>query len=143
MDSKTKSVYIIYTYLEEIDSYLVSIISLKDIFIKISRMRNNIIFITLLLTGILSVVTNFINSIVLKKLNILIHSVKRIRKGEFDIDIDVKGSREIGELAHNIRRLLDKINELIAESVNKKAITKEAELKALQNQIDSHFYIIP
>lgn len=139
LNNNNKSVYIVYSYVEEIDSYIVSIISLKEIFTKISRMRNYIIFITIFLTIILSIITNFINSIVLKKLNILIHSVKRIRKGEFDIDIDVRGSREIGELAHHIRRLLDKINELIAESVNKKAITKEAELRALQNQIDSHF----
>ncbi|MBZ4663877.1 MAG: hypothetical protein JG776_1592 [Caloramator sp.] len=139
LDNHSRSVYIVYSYVEEIDSYIVSIISLKEIFSKISRMRNYIIFVTIFLTAILSIITNFINSIVLKKLNILIQSVKRIRKGEFDIDIDVRGSREIGELAHHIRRLLDKINELIAESVNKKAVTKEAELKALQNQIDSHF----
>lgn len=135
----TNEILVTYSYVEEIDSYMVSIVSLRDMLSKISRMRNNIIFITILLTILLSIITRLINSIIFKKLDVLIQSMKRIRQGEFDINIDVRGSREIGELAHHIRRLLDKINELIAESVNKKAITKEAELRALQNQIDSHF----
>lgn len=132
-------ILVTYSYVEEIDSYIVSMQSLKGMLSKISKMRNNIIFITILLTALLSLITRLINSIIFKKLDILIQSMKRIRQGEFDINVDVRGSREIGELAHHIRRLLDKINELIAESVNKKAITKEAELRALQNQIDSHF----
>ncbi|WDU82921.1 HAMP domain-containing protein [Caloramator sp. Dgby_cultured_2] len=46
--------------------------------------------------------------------------MKKIRQGDFNIDVSVRGDDEIGELAHHIRRLLVKINELITDAVNKK-----------------------
>jgi two-component system sensor histidine kinase YesM len=65
--------------------------------------------------------------------------MKKIQKGDFDIEIPVRGNDEIGELAHHFRKMLRKIDELISEAADKKATTKEAELRALKTQIDSHF----
>jgi two-component system sensor histidine kinase YesM len=65
--------------------------------------------------------------------------MKKIQKGNFNVEIPVRSNDEIGELAHHFRKMLSKINELIAEAVKKRSATKEAELRALQTQIDSHF----
>jgi two-component system sensor histidine kinase YesM len=55
------------------------------------------------------------------------------------VAIDIRGSREVSDLAFHFREMVGKINQLIAEAVNKQAVTKEAELNALKNQIDAHF----
>ncbi|CCJ32944.1 sensor histidine kinase [Caloramator australicus] len=139
LENQNNNILAIYTYIEAIDSYVISLISLQDIFTNISRTRNIIILTIIFLIIILSIITNLINTIILKKLNMLIYSMKKIRQGDFNIDVSVRGDDEIGELAHHIRRLLVKINELITDAVNKKIVSKEAELRALRTQIDSHF----
>jgi two-component system sensor histidine kinase YesM len=70
---------------------------------------------------------------------LLTDAVKRVEKGEFVFDADITGSDEISELAAHFKRMVRKINSLIADAVNKQAAAKETELKALKTQIDSHF----
>ncbi len=65
--------------------------------------------------------------------------MKRVRKGEVTAAIAIRGGGEVGELAHHFNKLIRTINELIAQGVRKQAVTKEAELRTLHSQIDSHF----
>lgn len=129
----------VYTKIESLDSYMLSVASIDSMLQYTSQIRNIFILGTLVLITILSVVTYFIVSIILKKLYIIIQSMKSIQQGDFNIEIPVRSNDEFGELAHHFRKMLRKINELIQEAVNKRAATKEAELRALQTQIDSHF----
>lgn len=127
------------SYMEQLDSYLFNVVSLKSTLSDISKRRDTIIFATIILIALLSVTSYFLHSLILKKLNILRESMKKVRKGDFNFDIAITSMDEIGELAHHFRQMLKKINELIVEAVNRQAATKEAELKSLKNQIDSHF----
>ncbi|XEC95403.1 sensor histidine kinase [Paenibacillus tarimensis] len=126
-------------FIERIDAYLLQIVSLEPVYRDLNNTRNTIIAANILLIVLLSVVTHFINALILKKLHILSDSMKKVRKGEFDFELSVRGGGEVGELAHHFRKMLGKINGLIAEAVNKQAASKEAELTSLKNQIDSHF----
>lgn len=127
------------TYIEKLDSYLINVISLKGTLSDISKQRNTIIILTIILIALLSMISYVLHSLILKKLNILRESVKKVRKGDFNVDIAITSTDEVGELAYHFRQMLKKINELIVEAVNRQAATKEAELKSLKNQIDSHF----
>jgi two-component system, sensor histidine kinase YesM len=129
----------VYTKIEALDSYMLNVSSIDSMLDYTNLIRNVFIAGALILITILSIVTYFITSIILKRLYIIIQSMKRIQQGDFNIEIPVRSNDEIGELAHHFRKMLRKINELIQEAVNKRAVTKEAELRALQTQIDSHF----
>ena len=65
--------------------------------------------------------------------------MKKVRRGEMPTGLPLGGGGEIGELAHHFNKLIHTINELIAQGVKKQALTKEAELRTLHSQIDSHF----
>ncbi|MCA1029517.1 histidine kinase [Bacillus timonensis] len=130
---------IVYSFIPEIESYMLNVISLEDSLAGMKITRNIILVGTFLLVGILSIITYVLISYLLKRLYRLIELMKKVEKGDFTVDVDVKGYGEIAQLAHHFRRMLNKINELIAEKVNKQASTKEAELRALKTQIDSHF----
>jgi two-component system, sensor histidine kinase YesM len=67
------------------------------------------------------------------------NSMARVEKGDFAFDVDVSGYDEIAEFGYHFKSMLGKINNLIADAVNKQAVAKETELKALKTQIDSHF----
>lgn len=126
-------------HIDQINADLVNVISLHATYAKIDQTRNTVILVIVSLLVLLAVITYFMQSIVLKKLNILRESMKKVRGGDFNVDIDVKGGDEIGELAHHFRQMLNTINGMIADAVKRSAATKEAELQALHNQIDAHF----
>jgi two-component system, sensor histidine kinase YesM len=129
----------VYREIGSLGIYMLSVASIDPLLQYTSLIRNIFLTGTLVLIIILSIVTYFITSIILKRLYIIIQSMKRIQQGDFSVEIPVRSNDEIGELAHHFRKMLRKINELIQEAVNKRAATKEAELRALQTQIDSHF----
>ncbi|MFC5649667.1 sensor histidine kinase [Paenibacillus solisilvae] len=129
----------VFVHIDKIDAYVLNVVSLQNVFQDINKTRNKIIIAYIILLIILSISTYFLNSLILKKLLVLAESMKKVRQGDFNIDLKIRGGGEVGELAHHFRKMLKKINELIAEAVTKKAVSKETELRTLKNQIDSHF----
>jgi two-component system sensor histidine kinase YesM len=121
------------------DSYLVDLISLNKVNEELKKERNTVILVDILLIFLFSISIYLINSKILKRLFVIIKSLKNVQEGNFNVEIPIGGRDEIGLLAHNFRQMLSKINMLIEDNVNKQMLTKEAELKALKNQIDAHF----
>jgi two-component system sensor histidine kinase YesM len=129
----------VYSFIEPLNAYMIKVASLKPVYDGINETRNRIIMANVILLVILTLATSFLNSFILKKLHVLTDSMKKVRQGDFGFDIPIRGGGEVGDLAHHFRKMLRKINELIADAVNKQAAAKEAELATLKNQIDSHF----
>ncbi|WP_241674803.1 sensor histidine kinase [Paenibacillus luteus] len=137
-NEESDSLYVI-GHIDKLNVDIVNVISLQATYSKIDHTRNTVILVVVVLLILLAITTFFMQSMVLKKLHILRDSMKKVRKGDFNVDIQVKGGDEVGELAHHFRQMLKKINELIVEAVDRGAATKEAELQSLRNQIDAHF----
>ncbi len=129
----------VYSYIEPLDIYMLKVSSLLPVYEGINKTRNQIILANFILIAILTLSTYYLNSFILKKLHVLTDSMKKVRQGDFGFDINIRGGGEVGDLAHHFRKMLRKINELIADAVNKQAAAKGAELATLKNQIDSHF----
>jgi len=129
----------IFKKLDRLDAYLINVVSLQDSLHKASISRNTIIAVSIMLILILSVITYLTSRILFKRLRQLQNSMKSVRNGNFQVNIDVHGGGEVGEIASHFKMLMKKINGLIADAVNKQAAAKEAELNALKNQIDAHF----
>ncbi|WP_123039794.1 sensor histidine kinase [Cohnella candidum] len=129
----------VYSYIEPLQAHMVKIVALEPVYEDINQTRNRILLANVILLVILALSTYFMNAIILKKLHVLTDSVKKVRQGDFNFDVDIRGGGEVGELAHHFRKMLRKMGELIADAVNKQAAAKEAELATLKNQIDSHF----
>ena len=45
----------------------------------------------------------------------------------------------MGELAHQVNRMLDNIQDLMKENISREVLVKDSQIKALQNQINAHF----
>ncbi|AZK45244.1 sensor histidine kinase [Paenibacillus lentus] len=123
-----------------VGAHLINVISMEEPLNHISQLKRQIIVANIILILVLSIITYFLNSMILKGLKRLTDAMKKVRRGEFNTTAPrLEGSGEVGELAHHFNKLLQTINELIAQGVRKQAITKEAELRTLYSQIDSHF----
>lgn len=128
-----------YQYLDSIQSYMLDVDSFKEGLKSIYVNKNEFIYGTILLMILLSVVVYAITSYILKGLKTITKELKKMRKGDFNIDLPISSNDEVGELAHHFRQFSNKINELVSDKIEKETIVKEAELKALKNQIDAHF----
>lgn len=80
----------------------------------------------------------FLRSIVIPIKN-LISTMKIVENGNFDAGLDVKGSDEIYQLGKAFNRMVKKIQNLIEERNLKEKEKNEAEMEALQAQINPHF----
>ncbi|WP_449602120.1 cache domain-containing sensor histidine kinase [Paenibacillus sp. Marseille-Q9583] len=134
-----KSFLLINTPLERIDAYLLNVVSMEGVMKDISRTRNLIIGANVGFITLLTLIAYVTNAFILNNLRRLTETMKRVRRGEAYTGIMIRGGGEVGELAHHFSKLMNTINTLVAQAVNKQALSKEAELRTLHNQIDAHF----
>ncbi|WP_440961235.1 cache domain-containing sensor histidine kinase [Paenibacillus nitricinens] len=134
-----QSFLLINTPLEHIDAYLLNVVSMEGVMKDISRTRNLIIGANVGFITLLTLIAYVTNAFILKNLRRLTETMKRVRRGEAYTGIMIRGGGEVGELAHHFSKLMNTINTLVAQAVSKQALSKEAELRTLHNQIDAHF----
>ncbi|HEX3043991.1 MAG TPA: sensor histidine kinase [Bacillota bacterium] len=139
VNMEKQSLLVEYTYIDAIDSYIYQITFPKALTKKIVQTRNLIFLGSFSALLLLSLITYLITSVILKKMRIIIASMRKVQEGDFKVEIPIRGVDEIGELAHHFRKMLSKINELIDIVVKKQVAAKDAEIRALQSQINAHF----
>ncbi|WP_211746107.1 sensor histidine kinase [Paenibacillus sp. Marseille-Q4541] len=66
-------------------------------------------------------------------------NIQLVERGNFDIPIHSEAKDEVGGLTRSFAQMVKKVRELIEEVYQARILEKEAELKALQAQINPHF----
>lgn len=125
--------------IERIHADLLNIVSMDSVLEEISHTRNLLIGANIGFITLVTVIAYILNAFILKNLRLLTEEMKKVRRGETYSGIVIRGGGEVGELAHHFSKLMNTINTLVAQAVYKQALTKEAELRTLHNQIDAHF----
>lgn len=104
---------------------------------------NDIAFATMIIVlscfGILILMTFVFSNTFVKRINKLNQQIKIVEDGNLKIEVYSNSRDEIGGLSNSFGKMLNKINTLIDEVYHSKLVQKEAELKALQAQINPHF----
>ena len=76
---------------------------------------------------------------VLKRFYRVVSAIESIQSESLSVEIPETGNDEIGILASSIRRMTERIQVLVSESVQRERLIKDSEIRALQNQINTHF----
>jgi len=121
------------------DWYLTSLVPQSSIL-----QKQQILYLTLLITlfGIALVSYGLAYSTIkssLKRIFILNKEMKRVESGDLSHKIKPEGSDEIGELMSSFQAMTLRMKEMIDEKYRMGKEVKNAELKALQAQINPHF----
>ncbi|KRE36215.1 sensor histidine kinase [Paenibacillus sp. Soil724D2] len=66
-------------------------------------------------------------------------SMKEVEKGNFDIQVDIQSSNEIGHLSNRFNRMTTEIKELMLQNMKEQELKRKSELQVLQAQINPHF----
>lgn len=100
--------------------------------------------ITVILIGLTSFLTAMLLAYIiaasvtrpLKELN---KKMKQVEMGNFRAFIEVKGGDELSNIQYSFNRMTSEIRELISKVYETELLKREAEIKALQSQINPHF----
>ncbi|WP_309119118.1 sensor histidine kinase [Paenibacillus sp.] len=118
---------------------LVSRTSLSEIFQKGQSILNlNLMsgLLSIFLSGLLIVL---LSSRLLRPLGELVLAMRKVREGNFDTRIETRSQDELGFLADSFNAMASNVNSLIKEVYLSQISEREAELKALQAQLNPHF----
>ncbi|HHX68788.1 MAG TPA: histidine kinase [Gallicola sp.] len=113
--------------------------SLSSIDKLISSLNINLILINVA-TLILVVIFYFTINTFFYNIRQCMETMTKAVQGDFSIRIPVRKRNEIGIIAQDFNFMIQKVNELIHEVVRKETAQKEAQLNALQYQINPHFF---
>lgn len=139
VDKKNK-IFVAYTSLEDPKWRVVTYIPLSQLYSEVEDLRDRIIALCLGSILILSVVSIYMSFDMIKPINQLVKAMK-----EMNIDnitksyIEIERRDELGFLHKTFNTMAKEIDHLVTWIYREQITRKEAEIKALQSQINPHF----
>lgn len=109
---------------------------LKRDAIQLVRFTSYISLLSLLLAAVLAVL---VASGITKPILRLQKKMKKVQMGNFEERVSVVSRDEVGDLCAGFNLMMDEINRLVKEVYETKLRERDAELSALQSQINPHF----
>ena len=126
-------------YVGELQGRLLSVKNISENVRYVYRMRNIFVAVMLVILVGLAFLVNYIVKRLLRQFYEILKSIRVIQKGDLHVRIDSCGNDEMGELGTQINKMLDRIEQLMKENIDREMLAKNAQIRALQNQINAHF----
>ncbi len=119
-----------------------TLFTVQDITDKVNQINHlGIIYIGALLA--LSVLLAYIIGLtvrrILRKFYEILIFISRVQEGDLSSRIENCGVDEMGILGRQINKMLDRIGQLMQDNLDREILIKNSEIRALQNQINTHF----
>lgn len=115
------------------------LLSNQILFAESNQIRKNVVGLLIAAIIITLLLTFMIYKIYNQKVRVLLDSMSKVRDGNFHLVIPVKSKDEIGLLSEAFNEMCEKINENIALVYKAEIQRKNAQINALQMQINPHF----
>ncbi|MFD0710662.1 sensor histidine kinase [Paenibacillus sp. GCM10027626] len=106
---------------------------------KVNSYGQTVLLIALLSFFIAMLIGSAIAASVTRPLKLLNKKMKQVEMGDFHAVIQVKGKDEFSTIQYSFNKMTTEIRALITKVYETELLKKEAELKALQSQINPHF----
>ncbi|MEK3877030.1 sensor histidine kinase [Paenibacillus sp. FSL M7-0420] len=142
--SGDQTYYALYRYIAPLNAYVVDIASRqalmkgpRDGYLLVIAITSSVLLLMLLLVSRMT-------RRIFRRLEKVLGSMRKVRRGQLDAKIDTGlGANETGDeidyVAVSYNSMLDEIQQLMTQVVDKQLIAKNAQLHSLHSQINSHF----
>ncbi len=137
---KKNNIFVAYTTLSDPNWRIVTYIPLNQLYSDVGELRNRIIMMCLVSILILSVVSIIMSFDMIKPINQLVKAMKGMNIDNIsDSYIEIERRDELGFLHKTFNNMTKEIDHLVTWIYREQITRKEAEIKALQSQINPHF----
>lgn len=138
VDSKAGT-FISYVTLKNPAWKVVAYVTLNELYKDAYTLRRNIIMLSIISVILLSILSAFIAVDFVNPINRLVKGMKMVQKGESNVFVQDDREDELGFLNKTFNEMSGEIHHLVNWVYREQLTRKEAELKALQSQINPHF----
>lgn len=138
IDKKTGT-FISYISLKSPKWKVVAYVSLNELYKDAYALRRNIIVLSVISVVILSMLSALIAVDFLNPIKRLVKGMKKVQMGESNVYVQDDREDELGFLNKTFNEMSGEIHHLVNWVYREQLTRKEAELKALQSQINPHF----
>lgn len=121
------------------DWKLVNLIPLGEIYTQSDKIRNLMLLLMLVLGLIACSLAYLFSTSITQRIQLLLANMTLVQNGNFDLRVSSSSHDEIGRLIDNFNFMVNKIKRLMEEQFAAGREIMNAELKALQAQINPHF----
>lgn len=125
--------------IDKTDWYMVNVLPKSSILSTIKTQRNYLFIIVILNIIMAIILAAYLVKVINKRLFQVIDGMRQVPNGHLNNYIENDSSDEVGELIDNYNYMISKMSVLIDEQYKLGKEVKNAELKALQSQINPHF----
>lgn len=88
---------------------------------------------------ILSLLVYYLTVKLLSRMKVLLKAMKQVREGSIDVSVPVVWNDEFTQMALSFNHMTTRIHDLVETVYKSELLEKDAELKALESQINPHF----
>ena len=125
--------------IEEIGCSVVGVFPVSNFNGKVKESIANIMAVLVLASLFLGIVIYLTTNLLLSRVKILVKAMKQVKAGNIDVSVEVKSKDEFGELGSSFNHMTSRIHDLVETVYKIQIMEREAELKALESQINPHF----
>ncbi len=118
---------------------IINIVPLRQLLKENTKAQEELIFIMVFCFAICAIIVTVFSGRILLRLKTLSKLMGKVEHEDFDVYVEPKGNDEITRLYHSFNKMSGKLKELIQKVYSVQIKQKEAELMALQAQINPHF----
>ncbi len=118
---------------------IVSFVSLGSLYKDIESLKKKTIGTSLVIVFVLSTISLLMTSDFIRPFKKLMTGMEKVQKGDHNVQITLNRKDEIGYLGEAFNRMVKEMNTLSNWVYQEQLTRKEAEIKALQAQINPHF----
>ncbi len=136
---ETKDYMISYGVSESTGLRLVMAMSKSELFQTQNEMVRFLVMILVCLILMTALLSQRLFAVITSNFNRLVRGMQAVREGDFTVHVESDTNDEIGALIYEFNVTVKKVDELIKSIEAKQILIKEAEIKALQQQINPHF----
>ena len=119
--------------------YTCSFVEESNLFPGAAALRDYIILLVILCAVAAYILLRFLSRSITRPLDRLNNAMKTVQYKHLNVSLDVEGRDEVGELTESFNYMMGRIHTLVNRVYEEKLAQKNAEIEALQAQINPHF----
>lgn len=125
--------------MKELSGIYIQVVNIQNTMDSISFQKSMMAAGMVLIFALLCLIINGVVKALLKRFYDTLKVIHQVQAGNLNVRVNSTVPDEMGELGNQVDKMLDRIQQLMKENVDREILIRNTEVKALQNQINAHF----